>query len=135
QPRGTDITQTQPYTERYRYDPAGNILRLAHAGAGGFTRDFTVETGSNRLTRMTIGTTPYDYAFDANGNLTAETSTRHSTWNHGDQLSTFATQTAGAEPSVHAHYFYDASGQRVKKLVRRQGGAVEVTHYVSEVFE
>lgn len=135
QPRGTDITQTQPYTERYQYDSAGNILRLAHAAEGGFTRDFTVGAGSNRLRRMTIGTTPYDYTFDANGNLTAETSTRHFTWNHGDQLSAFATQTAGAEPSIHAHYLYDPAGQRIKKLVRRQGGAVEVTHYLNEVFE
>jgi RHS repeat-associated protein len=31
---------------------------------------------------------------------------------------------------VHAHYLYDAGGQRVKKLVRKQGGLVEVTHYV-----
>ncbi|WP_152546748.1 SpvB/TcaC N-terminal domain-containing protein [Amycolatopsis orientalis] len=134
-PRGTDITKAQAYLETYRYDAVGSVRQLAHAGTGGFTRDFTVETGSNRLKRMTIGTTPYDYTFDANGNLTAETSTRHFTWNHGDQLSTFATQTAGAEPSVHAHYLYDAEGRRVKKLVRRQGGAVEVTHYVSETFE
>ncbi|MFI9381428.1 SpvB/TcaC N-terminal domain-containing protein [Kutzneria sp. NPDC052558] len=134
-PRGVDVTRSQPYAEAYRYDAVGSVLRLAHTAAGGFTREFTVDPGSNRLTRMTIGTTPYGYSFDANGNLTAETTTRHFTWNHGDQLSTFATQTAGAEPSVHAHYLYDASGQRVKKLVRRQGGAVEVTHYIGSVFE
>ena len=31
---------------------------------------------------------------------------------------------------MHAHYLYDAAGQRVKKLVRTQGGQVEVTHYL-----
>lgn len=36
---------------------------------------------------------------------------------------------------MHAHYLYDAAGQRVKKLVRRQGGAVEVTHYIDQTFE
>jgi RHS repeat-associated protein len=135
QPRGADITQTQPYTERYRHDPVGNILQLAHASASGFTREFTMQATSNRLHRMTIGTTSYDYTHDPNGNLTSETTTRHFTWNHADRLSSFATQTPGAEPSVHAHYLYDAAGQRVKKLVRRQGGAVEVTHYVNGVFE
>ena len=62
--------------------------------------------------------------------MTSETTSRHFDWNHADQLAAFATQTGGAEPSVHAHYLYDAAGQRVKKLVRRQGGQVEVTHYL-----
>ena len=84
---------------------------------------------------MTIGTTPYDYTFDANGNLTAETTTRHFSWNHADQLTSFATQTASAEPSIHAQYLYDTAGQRVKKLVRRQGGALEITHYLDGTFE
>jgi RHS repeat-associated protein len=131
-PRGTDITKAQAYQERYRYDAAGNMLRLAHAGHGGFTRDFTVEEGSNRLRLMTTGTTPYDYAYDANGNMVAETTSRHFDWNHADQLRAFATQTPGAEPSVHAQYLYDAGGQRVKKLVRKQGGNVEVTHYLGD---
>ena len=47
----------------------------------------------------------------------------------------FRTQAGNAEPSVHAHYLYDASGQRVKKLVRKQGGQVEVTIYIDGVFE
>ena len=36
---------------------------------------------------------------------------------------------------MHAHYLYDAAGQRVKKLVRKQGGQVEVTHYIDGAFE
>ena len=36
---------------------------------------------------------------------------------------------------MHAQYLYDARGQRVKKLVRKQGGQVEVTHYIDAVFE
>jgi RHS repeat-associated protein len=134
-PRGTDLTQAQSYTETYDYDPAGNILTLKHLSTGGFTRAFTVAGGSNRMQRMTAGNTPYDYAFDANGNVTAETTSRHFAWNHADQLKAFAIQTQGAQPSVHAQYLYDAAGQRVKKLVRRQGGAVEVTHYLGQVFE
>ncbi len=67
--------------------------------------------------------------------MRSETTSRHFEWNHTDQMKAFRTQTDGAEPSVHAHYLYDAAGQRVKKLVRKQGGQVEVTHYIDGVFE
>ena len=81
------------------------------------------------------GRSPTTYSLDANGNLVGEATSRHFEWNHNDQLTAFATQTPGAEPSVHAQYLYDPAGVRVKKLVRRQGGGIEVTHYVDEVFE
>ncbi|MFE7074810.1 SpvB/TcaC N-terminal domain-containing protein [Streptomyces sp. NPDC057620] len=134
-PRGTDATRAQACAETYRYDPVGGIVRLAHTGTGGFTREFTATADSNKLRRMTVGSLPYDYTYDLNGNLTAETTSRRFAWNHADRLAAFATQTPGAEPSVHAHYLYDATGQRVKKLVRRQGGAIEVTHYLDDAFE
>ncbi|MEU5698084.1 SpvB/TcaC N-terminal domain-containing protein [Streptomyces aurantiacus] len=140
-PRGTDVTRVQAYRETYEYDAAGNLLTLAHTGTGGFTRRFTAADGGNRLRRMTTGatgttaTTPYDYTYDAGGNLLSETASRHFSWNHAGRMTTFATQTTGAEPSVHAQYLYDAAGERVKKLVRRQGGDVEVTHYLDGAFE
>src|SRR5262249_54184018 len=122
--------------ETYRYDAMGNILRLEHGnGAGGFARKFSMEAANNRLRRVQIGADPYEYAFDDNGNMGSETTSRHFDWNHSDQMKVFRTQTEGAEPSVHAHYLYDAAGQRVKKLARKQGGQVEVTHYIDGVFE
>lgn len=141
QPRCTDFTKARAYAERYRYDAMGNMLRLEHRnGTGGFAREFTLETVNNRpvnnrLRFMEIGDTDYDYTFDANGNMQSETTSRHFEWNHSDQMTVFRTQTDGAEPSVHAHYLYDTAGQRVKKLVRKQGGQVEVTHYIDGVFE
>lgn len=134
-PRCTDATRSRPYTESYVYDRTGSLLQLTHAAAAGFTRNFAVGSTSNRLVRMLVGATPFDYAFDANGNLRSESTSRHFAWNHADRLKAFATQTAGAEPSIHAHYLYDAAGIRVKKLVRRQGGGIEVTHYVGAMFE
>jgi RHS repeat-associated protein len=131
QPRGTDLTRARAYTESYRYDALGNVLRLDHGGEpDGFARRFTVDPASNRLQRLRVGQNRYDYTFDANGNMTSETSSRHFDWNHADQLAAFRTQTDNAEPSVHAHYLYDAAGQRVKKVVRKQGGQVEITHYL-----
>jgi RHS repeat-associated protein len=134
-PRGVDMTLAQPYTESYTYDDADNLLTLAHAGTGGFTRNFALAPGGNRLQRLTIGKTPYDYTYDAAGNLTGETTSRHFGWNHADRLTVFAVQSPNAEPSIHVQYLYDAAGQRVKKFVRRQGGIVEVTHYLDQVFE
>jgi RHS repeat-associated protein len=136
QPRGTDLTKTRAYSERYRYDEMGNILRLEHRNEqGGYTREYTVETANNRLKRMQIGSSNYDYSFDVNGNMRSETTSRHFDWNHGDQMKAFRTQTEAAEPSVYAHYLYDAAGQRVKKLVRKQGGQIEVSHYIDGAFE
>ena len=135
-PRCTDLTKARAYTERYAYDAAGNTLRLDHRdGAGGFTRTFVVETDHNRVRRVDIGDLDVDYTFDANGNMRSETTSRHFEWDHVDQLKTFRIQTDGAEPSIHAHYLYDAAGMRVKKLVRKQGGDVEVTHYIDGVLE
>ncbi|MGN9908999.1 SpvB/TcaC N-terminal domain-containing protein [Phytohabitans sp. LJ34] len=135
EPRGTDPTRTQAYTEAYQYDAVGNLQVLRHTGTGGFTRQYDVVAGTNRLRRMTVAGTGYDYTTDANGNVTGETGSRHFEWNHADQLRAFAVRAGGAEPSVHAQYLYDATGRRVKKLVRRQGGAVGVTHYVDDLFE
>jgi RHS repeat-associated protein len=77
----------------------------------------------------------WDYASDGSGNLRSESTSRLFDWNHSDALTVFQIRAEGAEPSVHAHYLYDASGQRVKRLVRKPGGHVEVTHYIDGVFE
>ncbi len=135
-PRCTDLTKTRNYTESYHYDKMGSLLRLEHQNnTGGYVRDFTVEATSNRLRSMQLGQTRFEYAFDVNGNMISETTSRHFEWNHSDQMKVFRTQTEGSEPSVYAHYLYDSSGQRVKKVVRKQGGQVEVTHYIDGAFE
>ena len=136
QPKTQDPNLTRSYAEAYTYDPLGNFLELSHlAGAGGFNRQFTLQPGNNRLSRVDIGQISYDYLYDANGNMTRETTSRHFEWDHADRMKVFRIQPAGAEPSVHAHYLYDAAGQRVKKLVRKQGGLVEVTVYIDGIFE
>jgi RHS repeat-associated protein len=88
---------------------------------------------------------PQSHFFDACGNLVRQNLDRHFAWDGAGRLRLFRAQVAAsgstpeedrwAEPSVAAMYLYDAAGQRVKKLVRKQGGAVEVTEYVDGVFE
>ena len=135
-PRPHDVNLTRAYVEEYTYDSLGNISRLAHrTGGAGFVRDFEMVPGSNRLASLTVGATAFDYEHDASGNLTQETTSRHFEWDHSDRLRVYRTQIAGAEPSVYAHCLYDAAGQRVKKLIRKQGGIVEATIYIDGVFE
>ena len=136
-PRCVDLTRVRSYSETYQYDSVGNIEGLVHsAGAGSASsRDFTLQHGSNRLQTLTIGALDYPYAFDPCGNLASETTSRLFEWDHANRLATFRTQAAGAEPSVYAQYRYDASGQRVAKIVRNQGGQLALTVYVGGVFE
>jgi RHS repeat-associated protein len=136
EPRCTDLTRTRAYTENYQYDSMGNIQQLQHQVSGtNRNRNFALVNGNNRLDTVTIGQTVYRYTYDVNGNLIQENGARHFEWDYGDRMRVFRTQTGNAEPSVYAHYLYDASGQRVKKLVRKQGGQVEVTVYIDGVFE
>jgi RHS repeat-associated protein len=135
-PRCADITKTRAYNQTYQYDPAGNLKRLGHqAATGAFTRVIALIPNSNRLATMSVGAKSYAYVYDASGNLLRENSSHHFEWDHADRMRVYRTQIGDSEPSVHAHYLYDSGGQRVKKLVRKQGGQVEVTVYVDGVFE
>lgn len=136
EPRCTDPTRTRAYQEHYRYDPVGNILQLQHQmNSGNANRDFALAAGSNRLATVALGLSVYQYVYDVNGNLAQEATDRHFEWDHSDRMRVYRTQPGNAEPSVHAQYLYDASGQRVKKLVRKQGGQIEVTIYIDGLFE
>jgi RHS repeat-associated protein len=134
-PRCVDVTKTRAYTQTYQYDPAGNLGRLQHTATGGsFTRALALAPNANRLATMTVGSTSYAYAYDPGGNLVRETSSRHFEWDHSDRMRVYRTQVGDSEPTVHVHYLYDASGQRVKKLVRKSG-QTEVTVYIEGIFE
>jgi hypothetical protein len=140
-PRCTDITRTRKYEEHYEYDAVGNILRLNHThfradgSAQGINRNFTLAPNTNRLQTVAFGGQPFNYTYDANGNMTQETTSHHFERDYADRMRVYRTQTDASEPSVHAHYLYDAGGQRVKKLVRKQGGQIEVAVYCDGIFE
>ncbi len=133
--RCTDLTRTRSYTEEYFYDLVGNIEQLKHRSNGaGFTRKFDLAADNNQLSKLSIGATDFDYRYDANGNMTEESTSRHFEWDWADRMKVFRTQAGGSEPSVHAHYLYDSGGQRVKKLVRKKN-LIEVSVYIDGVFE
>ena len=76
------------------------------------------------------------HVFDTCGNLISEGLATHYEWDHNNRLRVFRSQTTEAEPSVYALYLYDSAGQRVKKLVRKEGGTqFERTINVDGIFE
>jgi RHS repeat-associated protein len=153
---------TTMYWETYVYDPAGNMVTLKHGKGVG--SDWTRRFGMGELTSQqweqewpahlnataTWSNPPsnclthvddnqpgvlQNHFYDSNGNLVRENTERYFEWDHNDWMRVFRNQTAGAEPTKHAHYLYDASGQRVKKLVRMSVSHYEVTVYIDGVFE
>lgn len=135
-PRCTDVTRSRQYVEQYVYDAVSNQTQLQHTATNGsFTRALALVNASNRLATMTTGSTITPYVYDACGNMIDESTSRHFEWDHSNQMRVYRTQAANSEPSVHTHYLYNAEGQRVKKLVRKQGGQYEATIYIDGIFE
>ena len=87
---------------------------------GGFTRDFERAAGNNRLA-VVHGSVDVAYATDNNGNIAREATSRHFEWDHAGRLKGFRVQPVGGPASVVALSLYDREGNRVKKLVRKQG--------------
>jgi RHS repeat-associated protein len=126
-------TALRNYTETYSYDEVGNIQNMQHAAAGGsWTRTYTysepslLEPGknkNNRLTRTNVGGTHEIYNYrdaqsqDMDGCMTGINSMQM-TWDFKDQLQQVNLVGGGI-----AYYLYDASGQRVRKVIQRQNGS------------
>jgi RHS repeat-associated protein len=137
--RSADPTLTRAYAQTYEYDKLGNIQSLQHVATGGnFTREFNYNTPfvNNKLVSIEIGSNTYNFSYDVNGNMTSEGDTaRHMEYDWADRLRSFFVQTGTAEPSKYTQYLYDSSGQRVKKITRKQGGGYSSTCYIDGIFE
>ncbi|HRO76672.1 MAG TPA: RHS repeat-associated core domain-containing protein, partial [Crocinitomicaceae bacterium] len=133
--RSTNNTTTTAYTQHYSYDRLGNIQKLQHIGNNNFTRNFNYINTNNQLQSIDIGMANYAFSYDECGNQLSETTSRHFEWDFGNRLRSFYVQAGTSEPTQYAQYLYDASGTRVKKLVRTQGGDYTSTVYIDDMFE
>ncbi len=132
-----DSTALRNFTESYEYDAVGNINTMRHvAKNGNWTRSYDYEADSltevgkksNRLTKTTLGngvSRVEPYAYDEHGNMRrmrhfadhANPATPNMHWDDEDQLQHVDLAGGGV-----AYYVYDASGQRMRKVIESQNG-------------
>jgi RHS repeat-associated protein len=122
-----DGQKMQRYTEQYDYDEVGNFVHLIHQAnhQGAWTRDYhynepsRIEPGkqNNRLSSTSVGNNTETYSYDAHGNMTRMPHLPLIAWDFNDRL-----QQADLGGGGTAWYMYDASGQRVRKVIERQNG-------------
>jgi RHS repeat-associated protein len=114
-PLPTDPSAVRSYQEQYTYDRVGNLLELFHSAGGGantWTRTYSYTTGTNRLASNTIPGGSATYTHDAHGSITSMPHLASITYGPFDQM-----QSADLGGGGDAYYQYDASGQRVRKLI------------------
>jgi YD repeat-containing protein len=111
----------QNYTQQYQYDELGNIQRMQSKGY--WARDYFYNEGVNTLKGHTSGAT--DYRYDAHGNSTAMLHLSSMQWDYKNQL-----KEADLGGGGDVWYVYDASGQRVRKVIEKTGGIVEQRIYL-----
>ncbi|MGE3825734.1 MAG: RHS repeat domain-containing protein, partial [Bacteroidia bacterium] len=133
--RSNDNSITTFYTQNYQYDKLGNIQQLQHIGNNSFTRNFNYNSNHNKLESIDVGMDNYAFTYDENGNQITENTERHFEWDAADKMRCFFNQAGTAQPSVYSHYLYDASGNRLKKLTRKDSGDKEITIYIDGIFE
>ena len=128
-----DLQALRRYRQQYTYDPAGNILAMAHAPLGGgppgWTRAYSYAPDSNRLLATSLpgdapGTFSAAYTYDARGNMTSMPHLSTMRWDHADRL---ASADRGGGGTV--FFTYDATGQRARKAYEH-GGLLEERIYL-----
>ncbi|MGE4246282.1 MAG: RHS repeat-associated core domain-containing protein, partial [Parvibaculaceae bacterium] len=132
-PHPGDGQAMRRYSEQYSYDPAGNLLELAHAASGGnWTRAYryqevsALEAGktSNRLSDTSVsGAGTEAYGHDAHGNITAMPHLPVMLWDFKDQLAAASRQPETASDQETTYFVHDWTGRRMRKVTNRRNGS------------
>jgi RHS repeat-associated protein len=133
-PHPNNVDAVRTYTEEYEYDLLGNVKVLKHrfqsqAGiGGGWTRHYRYafeDMPGNRTNRLTSTSLPGDpdagpftgtYDYDDYGNMTRMPHLAVMDWNFMDQLRRVDLGGGG-----NAYYTYGLGGQRLRKVIERNG--------------
>ncbi|MCI0392945.1 MAG: FG-GAP-like repeat-containing protein [Acidobacteria bacterium] len=133
-PHANDASAVRTYTEEYEYDLLGNIKVLKHRFSpqpgigGGWTRHYHYayeDDAANRTNRLIATNLPGDpdggpysatYDYDAYGNMIRMPHLTVMEWNFMDQLRQVDLGGGGT-----AYYVYGLGGQRLRKVVERNG--------------
>jgi RHS repeat-associated protein len=129
-PHANDTSALIAYTERYRYDPLGNIEQMKHlagpSGNAGWTRNYEYAADSNRLQHTSVPGSELSltetYLYDEHGSMTKMPHLAALDWDYADRLQ----HTQKSNGDVQDTYFtYDAAGQRVRKVFVTAGAIKE----------
>lgn len=133
-PAANNDTAVRNYSEEYEYDLVGNITVMRHrhaaqAGIGaGWTRHYRYAyqaDPADRTNRLAATSLPGDpdagpysgtYQYDGHGNMTRMPHLAQLDWNAMDQLRRVDLGGGGT-----AYYTYGATGERIRKVIDRNG--------------
>lgn len=130
------------YFEYYQYDEVGNIQNVDHKGSAvNWIREYKYNDiikgeNCNRLSRTIINPNSPNpisepYTYDLHGNMTSMPHLPEMTWDFKDQLQWVEKSKGSDECSGCKVYFtYDASGQRVRKVVEQDGNLLNERIYI-----
>jgi RHS repeat-associated protein len=125
-PLPTDASAMRRYIQYYKYDEVGNVLQMKHTtsgGTGNWTRDFTPDSTSNKLSDSSIGsdaTGTESYNYDARGNIAdGMNHLLAMDYNHANRLEKLEVTV-----TITTYYQYDSNGQRVRKVTENTGAAL-----------
>lgn len=138
--------QMRNYTEKYYYDEVGNFEWIKHLASNGngtnqnnWTRSFTIDPDqsdptkkkSNQLVSCTVGDQTKNFTYDVHGNMTFMPHLPKMTWDFKDQLQSVDKNKEDGECTGCKVYFtYDASGQRVRKVMEQNNKPLNERMYV-----
>ena len=118
------------YAQQYEYDEIGNILKVIHQATGGnWTRHYHYNfTQNNYLLSTSPDNNPPttdQYTYDAHGSMLSMPHLTSMDWDFADRL-----QVADLGGGGMAYYVYDAGGERIRKVIERNGGVKEERFYL-----
>ncbi|MFL9482878.1 SpvB/TcaC N-terminal domain-containing protein [Chitinophagaceae bacterium LWZ2-11] len=118
-PHQGDSQQLQQYTQRYKYDAVGNMLLMQNVNS--WSRTFTYSNTNNQLltapSNNELGS-PVTYTYDLHGSMNAMPHLPAMSWNFKDQLQQIGITASNENDSTNqAYYVYDATGERIRKVV------------------
>jgi RHS repeat-associated protein len=120
-----DVMAWRGYTQTYRWDAVGNLRNLAHAaGAGSYTRAYTYEAATNRLTATAIGADVYAYDHHpAHGFIRQMPQLPVMRYDFLDRMCASSRQSVAAGTPETTWYIYDHDGKRLRKVTDRAAAA------------
>jgi RHS repeat-associated protein len=148
-PQPGDGTAMARYTERYRYDEAGNLLLVRHRSSdpayGGWTRAYRYDEPSllepGRPGDRLSGTGPAGapvpparFGYDGQGSITSMPELPLMRWDYAGRLHA-TTRQPGPGPHQMTYYAYDAAAQRVRKVTQRSPGGKQSERIYLGAFE